>query len=120
MPVTGFLAHSKNSGVKLILAKLYEKFPTPIILDVTKLDTSISEEEASVYADTVSFLREESFIRSGNSVNHGKMTSNVVLTSKGLTVLNSTPEVLQVKAPLVLFSTLVWVNAALTAIAIIF
>jgi hypothetical protein len=89
-----------NKGAALILAKLYEEFPTPIILDVTKLDTGVTEEDAGVYADTVSFLRNENFIRSGNSVNQGKKTSNVVLTSKGLAVLNSSPEVLQVKAPL--------------------
>lgn len=89
-----------NKGAALILAKLYEQFPTPVILDVTQLGTGVTEEEASVYADTVTFLREENFIRSGNSVNHGKMTSNVVLTSKGLAILNSTPEVLQTKAPL--------------------
>ncbi len=89
-----------NKGAALILAKLYEEFPTPTILDVTQLDTGVTEQEASVYADTITFLREEKFIRSGNSVNHGKMTPNVVLTSKGLAVLNSTPEVLQSKAPL--------------------
>ena len=89
-----------NKGAALILAKLYEEFPTSIILDVTKLDTEITEEEANVYASTVSFLRDEGFIRSGKSVNRGKLTSNAVLTSKGLAVLNSTPEILQDKSPL--------------------
>lgn len=89
-----------NKGAALILAKLYEEFPTSIILDVTKLDDDITDEEASVYASTVSFLSDEGFIRSGKTNNRGKLISQVVLTSKGLAVLNSTPEILQEKAPL--------------------
>jgi hypothetical protein len=89
-----------NKGAALILARLYEEFPTPIHLNVAELSDGITEEEGGVYAATLSFLRDEGFVRSGNSVNRGLMTSNVVLTSKGLDILNSTPEVLQVRAPL--------------------
>lgn len=89
-----------NRGAALILAKLYEEFPTPIHLDIAQLADGITDEEGDIYASTLLFLKDEGFVRAGSSVARGLMTANVVLTSKGLDILNSTPEVLQVSAPL--------------------
>ena len=81
-----------NRGAALILAKLYDEFPNSIHLNIRELDDSMTEEEGKVYGSTLFFLRDEEFIRCGKSLNSGQMTSNVVLSSKGLEVLNSIPE----------------------------
>ena len=43
---------------------------------------------------TLQFLKNEEFIRCGNAGGQGMLGSNVVLTSKGLAILNSTPDIL--------------------------
>ena len=89
-----------NKGAALILAKLYDEFPKPIHLNITHLDENMSDEEGEVYGATLMFLRDEGFIRCGESLHRGLMTSNVVLSSKGLDILNSTPDALKEKISL--------------------
>jgi len=90
-----------NKGAALILAKLFDEFPKSVYLNIAHLDEKMTDREAEVYGSTLIFLRDEEFIRcSGQILHGGLMAGNVVLTSKGLNVLNSTPDALKQKISL--------------------
>ena len=89
-----------NKGAALILARLYDEFPKPIHLNIAQLDEDMTDDEGEIYASTLAFLRDEEFIRCGQTMGNGLVASNVVLTSKGLDILNSTPDILKEKISL--------------------
>lgn len=88
----------------LVLARLYGAFPSPIILEPKQLESGISLDVAIVYADTIDFLAREGFIVHGHAVRHAHRDRivaehflDVVLTSKGLTILNAVPKALTIQ-----------------------
>ena len=89
-----------NQAAALILAKLYDEFPTPIHLHISELKDALTDEEAEIFASTLQFLVNEDFVRCGNTIGQGMIVSNVSLTSRGLDVLNSKPEVFSEKVTL--------------------
>jgi len=89
-----------NKGAALILSKSYDEFPIPIYLNIAQLDENMTDEEGEIYSATLKFLHDEGFVRCGKSLNRGLMTSNVILSSKGLDILNSTPDSLKEKVSL--------------------
>jgi hypothetical protein len=89
-----------NMAVAMILDRLYKSFPAPVVIHVEELDSGADEHLLDVYASTVKFLLDEGFIRGDKSIREYKSTPNVVLTTKGLAVLNSVPDPLQERTPL--------------------
>jgi len=89
-----------NQAAALILGKLYDEFPIPIHLHISELKDAMTDEEAVIFASTLQFLMNEGFVRCGNTVGQGMLVSNVNLTSRGLDVLNSKPEVFNGKITL--------------------
>lgn len=89
-----------NKGAALILEKLYRAFPKEIVLNIEELDAEADANALENYSATVEFLGREGFIRYRSANSNAEFFLGVVLTSKGLAILNSTPEVLKDKEPL--------------------
>lgn len=89
-----------NRAVGLTLDRLYQAFPLPIALHVEELDEGADEHLLGVYGATIKFLLAEGFIRGGTSIRDYRSTPNVVLTAKGLAILNAVPDSIQEKAPI--------------------
>ncbi|HCH1022511.1 TPA: hypothetical protein NKP51_005131 [Vibrio parahaemolyticus] len=97
-----------NVGVALIMAKLYENFPTPIQIQANELhapgikegDSDIDEkakqwcEVTQVYYYSALFLLDEGYIR-GDLIEGYLILNNCRLTSKGLAALEQTPKSLK-------------------------
>lgn len=83
-----------NEAVAVILAKLYETFPRGTLLVVRDLAKDASDDRLGNFGGTISFLQKEGFI-SYESRLRDEQFNGVVLTSKGLAILNSTPESLK-------------------------
>jgi hypothetical protein len=88
-----------NEATAKILAKLYEAFPQRQSFKVADLVESTDENKIRTYSDTIIFLEREGFIRYESYVTNDHF-NNVSLTSKGLAILNSTPDALQERVPL--------------------
>ena len=88
-----------NEAVALILAKLYEAFPQRQSFEMANLVKGVDDNKRLNYFDTFLFLEREGFIRYEGRIATDKFT-NVTLTSKGLAVLNETPDALKEKIPL--------------------
>jgi hypothetical protein len=78
-----------NEATASILAKLYEALPQRLSFKVTSLVEGADENKLRNYGDTILFLEREGFIRYESRVTNESF-KGVSLTSKGLTVLNST------------------------------
>src|SRR3990172_684900 len=89
-----------NRGVALILAKLYKAFPQKSVIYVNQLDPNAGDETVKNFSATIEFLAAEGFIRCGSSAGGGKAFANVVLTTKGLSILNSVPDSIKEKISL--------------------
>jgi len=90
-----------NRGAALVLDKLYTAFPQRVSFRISALDQNADENTIVNYRDTVLFLEREGFIRYGSWANSDPpMFEEVTLTSKGLAVLNSEPEILKEKVTL--------------------
>lgn len=87
-----------NRGVALALNRLYAAFPTPTALRMDDLDETADRETRRVYAATVRFLRNEGLIRV-QAETIADIFVGVVLTAKGLSLLQAVPEALQEKKP---------------------
>lgn len=93
-----------NRGVGLILGRLYQSFPVPILLKMEDLegfedvsgDPTRRARRMVVYSATMHFLQNEGFLSFGSSVGfkENDAFAKVVLTSKGLAVLSKTPSAL--------------------------
>ena len=92
-----------------LLEKLYGEFPNPIEIDTNNLGVSLIPEDCSEEIihnllnstdNAVTFLAEEGFI-TYKSAYLGGGFSQVRLTAKGLAVLNSTPEAIDSREPLI-------------------
>ncbi|MGH8613276.1 MAG: hypothetical protein ACREYF_15000, partial [Gammaproteobacteria bacterium] len=90
-----------NRGVALILAHLYQRFPIPAMLKVAELDahedllpeeTERRDSRQAVYGAAIEFLAEEGYLRFHSHAGRRALFANVVLTSKGLSALQKTPE----------------------------
>lgn len=95
-----------NRAVAGVLKKLYAEFPRPVELDTQSLGqelgfTSGEMQETVVRGNSIgwaiAWLGEEGFIRYSDSAGRNRHFANVVLTAKGLTCLNRTPESLEAK-----------------------
>ena len=82
-----------NNCVAMVLERLYQHFPKPIILSTEELDESSDRETIKTYTATLEFLTQEGFIRYRSATTDG-VFMDVVLTAKGLTLLNAVPEAL--------------------------
>lgn len=83
-----------NRCTALVQAKLYDEFPQEIILNLRELAPDIEGNTIKNFAATVDFLAEEGFITCGNSIDQGTRIAKARLTSKGLSILKSIPDVL--------------------------
>lgn len=94
-----------NRGTALILAQLYRTFPVPCHIKVRELDDHADldgelpesrdgrrERRHAVYAAAIEFLGKEGYLRHGEGTSGGELFMHVVLTSKGLSALQRTPE----------------------------
>jgi hypothetical protein len=81
-----------NKATAIILSKIYESFPRRLSVQVGTLVED--QKDVGLYGDTIMFLVNEGFLtfesRSGNQLFNG-----LTLTGKGLSALNSTPDILQ-------------------------
>lgn len=89
-----------NKGVALIFSTLYNTFPARVYLKIDSLDKNVTKDERTIYGEAAVFLREEGFIRCGNTIessDHPEVIAltNAQLTSKGLSVLKAIPESLE-------------------------
>jgi hypothetical protein len=93
-----------NKATILVFDKLYQAFPVPVELDVSKIamdtlpadatfDESFQSIEPVFY--TIEFLRKEGFIEYAEHPLDGKSFFQVRLTSKSLTLLGQTPSALE-------------------------
>ena len=88
-----------HAACALILGKLYENFPRPIVLKLDELAQRRDDETAAqwddrlaTYVATTAFLVEEGYMRAGNAVGGGTVIAKAVLTSKGLAALQRVPD----------------------------
>lgn len=100
-----------NRGAALVLAKLYQCFPTPTLIQVEQLDEGADlvpegrlerlAERRVIYGATVQFLADEGYLvyssQAGGEAS--RKFANVRLTAKGLAALNRTPEALAPARP---------------------
>ena len=82
-----------------LFERLYKEFPKAINISMKELANNTTDrDEQKIYEDGLLFLAREKFIK----IRLVSYTSNtfegVVLTSKGLSVLNSSPEALKTKS----------------------
>lgn len=82
-----------NQIVVWSLAKLYAEFPNPIILQKKDFDAEMNLDgiNPNTFGSTVEFLEREGFITIGSTVDGGTVFFFVVLTMKGLNILDSIP-----------------------------
>jgi hypothetical protein len=86
-----------EKGVALVLAELYKTFPQKTAIYTNKLESGASDETIKNYSGTIGFLAREGFIRCGSMAGSGKAYANVVLTTKGLQILNAVPDTIKDK-----------------------
>lgn len=89
-----------NRFAAMLLDRLYKEFPNPSIIVVDEMDEGADRETIKTYASTLSFLAQEGFIRY-RAVSMDNVYMDVVLTAKGLTLLNVIPDGLKEKKPFI-------------------
>jgi hypothetical protein len=90
-----------NKGTAILLDKLYTAFPQQLSLKVSTLDPQADSNTLLNYRDTILFLKREGFIHFDSWANgEPPFFNGVVLTSKGLAILNSTPDALKERGTL--------------------
>jgi hypothetical protein len=89
-----------EKGVALILAKLYQTFPQGVVIYTDQLESGASDETLKNYSGTIQFLTKEGFISCGSMAGSGRAYQNVVLTTKGLQILNAVPDAIKDKKPI--------------------
>ncbi|MFN3077244.1 MAG: hypothetical protein ABT940_10255 [Alphaproteobacteria bacterium] len=90
-----------NRGVGLILGKLYQDFPVPILMRMRDLegfedvnhDPTRRVRRMLVYSATMHFLQNEGFLRFTSTIGakEDDAFADITLTSKGLSALSKTP-----------------------------
>lgn len=91
-----------NEWVAKILKHLYSVFPVEDDFDASDMTGEKEMEKNELFNGTMQFLKNEEFIRFndlGTFGSYGYM--NIVLTAKGLSVLNYSPDSLEKKEPLI-------------------
>ena len=81
-----------NRSVALILARLYESFPAPLTLSTPDIDPDAGPEALEVHDHTIAFLEREGFLVRSGGDDSGTVHFAVVLSMRGLGVLNAVPE----------------------------
>ncbi|HEX8889367.1 MAG TPA: hypothetical protein VF779_09325 [Pyrinomonadaceae bacterium] len=81
-----------------VLENLDESFPIPIRLYAKDYVDETSEESRQLFVYTVEFLSKENLLTFGGGSDEGHQIHLTVLTGKGLSLLNSVPEILQEKS----------------------
>jgi hypothetical protein len=89
-----------EKGVALVLAKLYKTFPQSTVIYTNQLEAGASDETMKNYSGTIEFLTREGFISCGSMAGSGRAYANVVLTTKGLQILNAVPDAIKDKMPI--------------------
>jgi hypothetical protein len=96
-----------NRGAAIMLARLYQSFPIPIVIQTAQLDECADvpadlrparrRERAVITSATLGFLADEGFLRYTDRAGPeaDRSFSAVRLTSKGLAALSRTPDVLE-------------------------
>lgn len=72
-----------------LFSKLYDSFPVGIDVNIKDYPSFDSADRSDIFFSTIKFYINEGFIRSGKQYYGG--FGNLVLTSKGFTVLNEKP-----------------------------
>jgi hypothetical protein len=88
-----------NKATAMILEKCFAAFPQRISVKVRDLDPTAEDNTLRNFGDTIIFLAKEGFIRYESSV-LSESFDGVALSSKGLSILNSMPDVLNDKQSL--------------------
>ena len=84
-----------NKCVAVVFDLLYKEFPIETEIIVDNLAKNVNEEISKIYFATIRFLEQERFIHCKKAVYGGFV--GVVLTAKGLSVLNITPDSIKKK-----------------------
>jgi hypothetical protein len=91
-----------NDWVAIILERLYSKFPIEDDFEASKITEEEEYEKNKLFNGTMQFLRNEGFVRFDDLGTMGSFGySNIVLTAKGLALLNSVPNSLEEKTPFI-------------------
>ncbi|MGZ8137014.1 MAG: hypothetical protein ACXW1W_08835 [Methylococcaceae bacterium] len=88
-----------NKCAAEIFSLLYDKFPVVTDIDIDNFPEYDNQEDREVFDGTIDFLNREGFINYREST-YGAAYFGVLLTLKGLTVLNSTPKAISDKSTL--------------------
>lgn len=80
-----------NLFTAIVLERLYDNFPNPIIISTDEIDDNADRETVRTYTNTMIFLKEEGFIRY-SMIATDNVFMDAVLTAKGLSILNLIPE----------------------------
>lgn len=93
-------------GCALILARLYQSFPLETNIRVQDLESDVGGEVERIHAATMEFLSIEEYLRYGTArgprargLVYNTDFHKVILTAKGLAVLDAIPSVLQRHEP---------------------
>ena len=86
-----------NRIAAAVLEKLDESFPVPIRLESKDYVDEENTEARWLFFHTVEFLSKENLLTFASNTDEGHQIDLVVLTGKGLSLLNSVPELLQEK-----------------------
>jgi hypothetical protein len=81
----------------MVLQRLDEKFPVALRLDATGIIDESDEEAVKVFYYTVLFLEKEGLLTYEDASDIGTRFVEVMLTGKGLAVLNAVPDVIKEK-----------------------
>jgi hypothetical protein len=87
-----------NRGVALVLGRLYTAFPVPTSIRADELDETADRVSRLAYEATIRFLRDEGLIRIQAETLDDRFIG-VVLSAKGLALLQAVPDALQEKKP---------------------
>jgi hypothetical protein len=91
-----------NECVAKILKYLYSAFPIEKMFDASEMTGEKESEKNELFHGTMIFLKNEDFIRFKDISSYGSYSyMNTVLTAKGLSVLNSSPDSLEKKEPFI-------------------
>lgn len=88
-----------NKAAALVLARLYEAFPTPVTLNSAELAPD-DETFGQVVAATIQFLVAEGLVRGSQPIAGGQHMSFASLTMRGLSILDAIPDSLKTSEPL--------------------
>jgi len=88
-------AEAFNRGIVLLLARLAEASPVPILLAIESLDPDADAATQEVYAATAEYLIREGYMVGRSIASNADLYQGAALTARGLELMRSTPPALK-------------------------